>query len=85
MVKEKTEEDLVQRKCARFPEMVDFPKFAHLLRLDENNITAQHLFKITDKVSLNIKNYKKKKKNKTKKNSISFFYICTTVNFIYII
>ncbi|XP_011504965.1 PREDICTED: 1-acylglycerophosphocholine O-acyltransferase 1 isoform X2 [Ceratosolen solmsi marchali] len=49
LVKEKTEEDLVQTKCERFPEMVDFPKFAHLLRLDENNLAAQHLFKINDK------------------------------------
>ena len=42
----------MQKKCARFPEMVDFREFARLLRLDENNASAQHLFKINDKVPI---------------------------------
>lgn len=50
MLKENTEEELVHKKFERLPEMVDFHEFARLLRLDENNQAAQHLFKIHDKV-----------------------------------
>ncbi|XP_031785282.1 lysophosphatidylcholine acyltransferase isoform X2 [Nasonia vitripennis] len=49
LLKENTEEELVHKKFERFPEMVDFHEFARLLRLDENNQAAQHLFKIQDK------------------------------------
>ncbi|OXU27771.1 hypothetical protein TSAR_009520 [Trichomalopsis sarcophagae] len=49
LLKENTEEELVHKKFERFPEMVDFHEFARLLRLDENNQAAQHLFKIHDK------------------------------------
>uniref|UniRef100_A0ABD2WV41 Phospholipid/glycerol acyltransferase domain-containing protein n=1 Tax=Trichogramma kaykai TaxID=54128 RepID=A0ABD2WV41_9HYME len=49
LLKENTEEELVIKKCQRFPELVDYPKFVRLLKLDENNTAAQHLFKINDK------------------------------------
>ncbi|KAJ8683791.1 hypothetical protein QAD02_019583 [Eretmocerus hayati] len=49
LLKENTEEELVHKKCQRFPEIVDYYEFARLLRIDENNSASQLLFKIHDK------------------------------------